>query len=102
MLSHWIPDRHVFRFGSLELTLTLEEYARITCLSLVGPCARVSMGCMRRQFMTTTGLRRATVLSEVTSGHIMSIDFMVDRFGSSDSIVVFRDDFAISEERWMP
>lgn len=48
ILSHWISDHYVFRFGSLELTPIFKEYARITGLLLVGPYARVSVGHMRR------------------------------------------------------
>lgn len=54
-----------------ELTPTLEEYAHITGLSLSCPCAKVSVGHMRRQFLTSTGLRPTVLLSELTSGHIL-------------------------------
>lgn len=47
ILSYWIPDCHVFRIGTHELTPTLEEYACIAGLSLTGPYARVSVGYMR-------------------------------------------------------
>lgn len=100
MLSHWIPERHIFRFGSDELTPTLEEYGRISGLSMDGPCARVAIGQMHRQFMTMTGLRWSVVLAEVTGGHVVSMDFLVDRFSSSDGFAVYREDFSISEDRW--
>lgn len=43
--------------------------------------------------MTIIGLKRVAVLSEVTDGHVVSLDFLIDRLGSSDNFVIFRDDF---------
>lgn len=79
---------------------TLEEYARFTGLSLEGSCARAVVGHARRQFMVTTGLRRAIVLSEITSGHVISMDFLIVRFASSDSFTTYRENFSIPEDRW--
>lgn len=50
--------------------------------------------------MITTGLRRLAILSEVTSGHILSFNFLIDRFGSSRSYTAFQNGFPISEEIW--
>lgn len=100
ILSCWIPNRHIFQFGSEELTPTLEEYVWIASLSLVGPYARVTVGHMRQQFLSTTGLTQAVLLSEVTSGHIVSLDFMIDQFSSLGSYDVFKDDFRASEDMW--
>ena len=61
MLEHWRPDRQVFRFGTHELTPTLEEYARLTMLPLDRPCVHMALGDMSRRFMTLTGLRRKVV-----------------------------------------
>lgn len=94
-----MPKRYIFKFGSHELTPTLEEYARISGLSLFGPCARVIVGHMRRQFLTAMGLTWATLLSEVTGGCIVSLDFIIDRFGSSGSFIAFRDDFGGLEDK---
>lgn len=88
-----MSERHVFRLGSQELTPTLEEYARISGLSLSGPCAH-------RQFLSTMGLTQAALLSEVADGHIVSLDFMIDRFGSSGSYIAFQDDFGALKDRW--
>lgn len=60
---------------------------------------RISVGHMRLQFLTSTGLRRSALLSEVTNGHIVSLDFLIDQFGSSGSCAAYRDNFATSEER---
>ena len=48
ILTYWMPDRHVFRLGTHEITPTLEEYARITGLPLDGSCIPISIGSMRR------------------------------------------------------
>lgn len=100
MIDHWILACQVFKFGSLKLSLTLEEYAQITGLPLAGPCARVQVGHMRHQFMTATSLHRPVVMSKITVGHVISLGFLIDRFDSSRSFAAFREDFAISEDRW--
>lgn len=99
ILTCWIPDSHISQFGSHELTPTLEEYAWISGLSLVGPCTRVIVGHMRRQFFLATGLTRVTLLSQVTSGQIVSVAFMIAQFGMSGSYATFHDDFGVLEER---
>lgn len=80
MLTYWVLKRHVFFFRSDELSPTLEEYERITELPLDGPCARVAAGEMRRKFMAMTGLRQSVILGEITYGHMVSLDFLIDHF----------------------
>lgn len=36
----------------------------------------------------------------MTSRHVLSLDFIIDQFGSSGSYAAYRDDFATSEDRW--
>lgn len=95
-----MPERHAFRFGSQELTPTLEEYAQISGLSLSGPYTRVTIDHMRRQFLSTTRLTLVALLSKVTIEHIVFLEFMIDKFGLQGSYATFRDDSDISEDRW--
>lgn len=79
---------------------TLEEYQRTSGLPLDGLYARVATGQMRCQFMTLIDLRQLVILGGITSRHVVSLDFLIDCFGSADSFSVYRGDFAILEERW--
>lgn len=40
------------------------------------------------------------MLSEVSNGHIVSLNFLIDWFSSSGSYAAYRDNFATFEERW--
>lgn len=70
----------------------MEEYQRITGLPLDEPYAKVAIGHLRLPFMKMTGLRRTVVLNEITSTHVVSMDFLIDHFRVVDSFALHRGD----------
>lgn len=85
----------VFQIGSHELTPTLEEWACISGLHLHGPCTWVEIGEMCRQFIHDLGLTWVALVVEAPEGHVNSLDFIPDMYGSLKGFFPHRDQVCV-------
>lgn len=65
-----------------------------------GPCARVTIGGMRRHYIIDLGLTRAALIGEALERPIISMEFMLEHFGSLDGYTSHQTHFRLFEEEW--
>ncbi|KAG5570297.1 hypothetical protein H5410_060063 [Solanum commersonii] len=88
LIQFWDPDCVVFAFKEFELTPTLEEICYFTSLNQSG-----------KKFLRYLGLKNEKKL-RCFEHNWVSLDYLYERYGRSDSYKVFRKEFPGTYVHW--
>ncbi|KAH0737449.1 hypothetical protein KY290_036154 [Solanum tuberosum] len=99
LIQFWDPDRVVFAFKNFEPTPTLEEICYFTSLKYRERGQTIPHSQSRKKFLRYLGLKNGKKL-RCFEHNWVSLDYLYERYGHSDSYKVFRKEFSSTYVHW--